>query len=808
MSRTGMDVLLTSFLVGFMLVCSARAVGQMQPAEENEEGKIDNDRLERDNLWRMQRADAHGRVDPDALWRAKEQLDLLKTTSAKSKPRIPLDAGITSWEWLGPGNINGLINALVIHPTLPNIMWAASEGGGIWRTDDGGSSWYPLDDFFPGLKIAGLVMDPTQTDILYAGVRNVGIMKSTDGGGSWSLLPSTANANFRSQTWLAHSPTASNTLIAGTGNGVYRSTDGGISWSTSMAVPNPVIDIKAHPTDGSKLLVGTQANLYYSSDSGKTFSTQTTGGLNKPPSNPGWCYGAFYRGSSSFLYLGIAGGPLWRSTNAGSTWDRKDTLIGDQIELLWVSPTDPNLIVCGFLNLWRSTTGGTSFKQISIWEKYVPGSTATSPHADHRGPVVNHPSYDGSSNKTLFVCNDGGVAKAVDITTVDTLGWVSLNNNLGVTQFYGGAAARDGSVIVGGAQDAGWLRYRPSDGVYGWVGTQSDGGFCAVDYSNPARTYTEYQYLHIERSDDSGRTYHEHSTGITGPNSALSVPPLVMDPNNPKILIVGGSTIWRTTDGADHWYSIRDASGFSPPLCSAIDFARWDTNTVWLGYNDGTISYTTNARSAAPTWINVDVNNPSFSYRYVTDIAINPFNKDEVFVTIGGYSPDAIWRTTNSGISWELRQGTLPGIQVNSIRYHPLNPDRLYIGTDLGVFATEDQGATWSAIPAYPGSEGPANVQVNELFFQGDEYLIAATYGRGMYRCHPFPVIYVDFSNTGLQDGTLSHPFKTVQQGIDAVSPGSMISIWGHTYDELNPIVISKRGRIVPTPFSGPAIIK
>jgi hypothetical protein len=103
---------------------------------------------------------------------------------------------------------------------------------------------------------------------------------------------------------------------------------------------------------------------------------------------------------------------------------------------------------------------------------------------------------------------------------------------------------------------------------------------------------------------------------------------------------------------------------------------------------------------------------------------------------------------------------------------------------------------TWCKTPTTgSGDEGPLNTNVAELFWHGD-YLIAATHGRGMYRCRPLVNIFVDWSHTGYEDGTLYYPFDTVQEGIETAGHGTSLFIYSGDYDETGITVFNKRGRV------------
>ncbi|MCA9727602.1 MAG: hypothetical protein KC729_07960, partial [Candidatus Eisenbacteria bacterium] len=412
----------------------------------------------------MRRNDA-GVVPMDGLVRAKEQL-------ASRDGGMRRDGGLWTWQWLGPGNIGGRVRAILVHPTITNRMWIGAASGGIWRSDDAGGSWTPVDDFLPSLAVTSLVMDPTNANVLYAGTGEgfynfdaapgAGIFKSTDGGANWSQLTSTNNTTFRYVNRLAHHPSVSGTLWAACRDGgIRKTTDGGVSWSLVLSTPSPACDVKVQASNGNRVLAGSTGFLpdlfgsaWLSTDGGASWSEQTTGGAGKLPSDAGRCEVAFGTGNYLYASLDHNGGEVWRSTNSGSTWSlRGSPSLGGQIwydNALWVDPANNEFVVVGGVNAYRSTNGGTTFSVITDWGQYHHGLSA---HADQHA-IVPHPGYNGSTNRTVFFGNDGGIQKATNIGTVaPTTGWTNLANNRGITQFFKGASSPSGSVIVGGAQD-------------------------------------------------------------------------------------------------------------------------------------------------------------------------------------------------------------------------------------------------------------------------------------------------------------------------------------------------------------------
>jgi photosystem II stability/assembly factor-like uncharacterized protein len=761
----------------------------------------------------------NGTIPPNAIMEAKKHKDSMPPVATD-------DAGLWNWEWLGPGNIGGRIRAILIHPVNTNTIFIGSVSGGIWKSTNGGASWNVINDFLPSLAVSSFAIDPDNYDIMYAstgepytydGVPGAGIFKSTDGGNVWQQLPSTANNDFKYVTRLAHHPDSSQVIYAVTSepNKVYKSINGGTDWIEKFTANSGIRDLRINPNDVSRLIIGCNSHVYSSNDWGNHWELQSTGLPDKLPDIHKRCEVTYCVDDVDRIYVSMNrnSGEIWRSDNNGATWDSISSgynylgTQGNYDNAVWVDPTNSNFLVVGGIQNWRSTDGGSTLTQISVGSQYHNGGSANSAHADNH-IIINHPDYDGVNCKTVFFGNDGGIQKATDITTVmQSSGWVNLcNQTLGITQFYGGASSPDGSVIIGGAQDNDVVRYRESgdwSGAGDWFQSQhGDGGACAIDFNNPDNIYSEYVQLRIKKSTDGGDTYHRETTGLEDADStALFIAPFSMDPNNPTTLIAGGASIWRTINGAASWQKIRT---FLPDSarCSAIDIAKGQSDVIWIAYEDGYVAKTSNGTAASPAWIRVDNNPTALPNRFVTDIAINPNDTSQVYITFGGYNAHNVWFTNNSGATWEERTGVppynLPALPVNTVRVHNSNSNWIYIGTDLGVFSSMDKGQSWSVDKKYSVNEGPVNVEVDELFWQGNEFLIAATHGRGMYRAHPLTTMYVDKNAQPGGNGSFAHPFNTITEAVNKAGYGTNISIKSNTYSE-PPVSFSKKGRVKST---------
>ncbi len=776
---------------------------------------------------RASRADENGNIPFDGLIKAKKHIDGMRASR---------DAGLWEWDWLGPSNIGGRIRTILPDPNNASVLWLGSVSGGIWKSTNSGSSWTPVDDFMTNLAITSMVFDPSSTNIMYAAtgegfgnfdaLPGAGIFKSTDGGVSWNQLVSTNNVSFTYVNRLAAHPDSAGVIYAVTNaNRVYKTTDGGTTWVSKLLASTDPVDIKVDQNNPAEVIVGCKEDVYLSTDYGENWTNITSGAAGKLPSDGGRSEVSFCPSNTTKIYVSMNrnGGELWRSTDNGVTWTLRyngTDYLGGQgwyNNALWVSPTNSNRVIIGGLDLLRSTDGGSTFTQISDWHDYHNGGSANSAHADQHF-IVEAADYNITTNPEVYFANDGGIQKTNNVWTVSqNSGWVNLaNTSLGITQFHGGAAAFDGSIIVGGTQDNDKVRYRASgtwSGPNNWFQPHTgDGGAAAVNYNDASIVYGEYVRLAIKKSTNGADSYVNSFSGILDQGNGLRtlfIAPFSMDPNNPAILVAGGSRIWRTTNSASNWSQIRAEIGSfinwdgntEYYKCSTIDIDKGSSARIWVGYNNGNVALTTNTGT---DWTRVDNNDGGLPNRYVTDIAINPNNPSQVFVTFGGYNNDNVWYTPDAGLTWENRSGTapndLPALQVNTVRYHPAKSDWIYIGTDLGVFATQDRGINWSVVTNYNDNEGPVNTEVAELFWQGNEFLIAATHGRGMYRTAGPPyIVYVDAAAAPGGNGSQGSPFQTIYEAVQVAGPGATISIEAGTYYESQIVTFLRENYIVVT---------
>jgi len=733
-------------------------------------------------LLRLQ--DENGNIPTNAWLRAAAQKKKMRFNPNAWPKREQLPsaerAGVESlgWTWLGPGNIGGRVRSLLIHPTSPNIMWVGGVSGGVWKTTTGGQSWFPLDDFMGNLGVACMAIDPTNPNIIYAGTGEVfqgaGIFKTTDGGVTWAHLSSTASPSFHYVGRLAIHPSNSQIILAATTTGIYRSTDGGGNWSLRQAKPGPYAagfrDIDFDPGNGNKCIASgwTEEMLMFSTDGGVTWlNASGISGAGRievayAPSNPNVVYASAQKNHGE-LYRSLDGGQTYSLRNTGNNYFLGDHDQGDYDNAIWVDPTNPNTFVVGGINSFRSVDGGSTLTQLTL---------AYTIHVDQH-VIVNHPSFDGVNNQTVFFGNDGGVWRTANIYTASPEGgWTELNNNLGITQFYGAAGNATSGTIIGGTQDNGTLRYTPGGGTEGWTWMNGgDGGFCAADPMDTNYLYGESQYLAIVRSTDGGVSASPIAAGLTDAGSSADAPfiaPLLLDPNNPNTLLAGAKNLWRSSNikaTTPTWGVIKPP--FSSTFVSAVAIAPGNSDVIWAGHEDGSVYATLNGTDPSPFWRRMDEGSPGLPNRCCTRITISPDNANRVYVTFGGFSSGNVWRTTDGGTRWTDISGNLPQAPVSSLIIHPHVGNYLYLGTEVGVFASMDDGTSWS-----PSNDGPANVAVDELFWLGEK-IVAATHGRGCYAIRP--TFWVQYGLVDPGDGTRARPYNTLARATNAVPPGGTI---------------------------------
>ncbi len=716
--------------------------------------------------------------------------------SRASGSAVSAAGAVGAWQWLGPGNVGGRTRAIVIHPTTASTMYAGGVAGGVWKSTNAGATWQPLADLIANIAVSTLAMTPGQPEVVYAGtgegfgnvdaVRGAGIFKTTDGGSAWMQLGATATSDFYYVAKIVVSPNAPMRLYAATSTGIHRSTDGGTTWTkvlsqttngfTDMVIRTDSVSDVVFASEGNR----TAARVYRNTDAGGggTWDLVLADGTSMgrtslaiAPSDQSVIYALSANNATGNFQGGLY--RVYRSTSGGGvgawsarwTQDGVATKLGNLLltnpvmanlvscgfgaqdsffnqgwydNVIAVDPTDPNIIWAGGIELFRSGDGGQNWGQASYW--WFAQAHPAYNHADHHS-IVFHPGYNGTTNQTMYVGNDGGIhrtnnAKSGSVSSdvcgssVGTLAWTALNNNYGVTQFYHGAVYPNGLSFFGGTQDNGTVRGTTAAGANAWTPISGgDGGYVAVDPTNTQVLFSETTYLSLQKSTNGGADWSPATSGITeSATNFLFIAPFAMDPSSSQRLWIGGWFPWRTTNGATSW---TQAGNYLPGAgsASAIAVAPSDANYVLFGMDDGYIARSSSAltTTSATTWASVQPRSG-----YCSSVAFDPANRDIAYATYSTFGGSHVWKSTTAGASWVAIDGAgatgIPDIPVHSIVVDPTSSQRLYVGTDLGVFVSIDGGANWAV-----ENTGFANVVTEALVTSGN-YLYAFTHGRGAYR--------------------------------------------------------------------------
>jgi len=675
------------------------------------------------------------------------------------------------WKAAGTGLANIAVNSMAMHPRDRNTLYVGTgegyfredirgtglplRGGGIFRTSDGGSTWQFLEstggeDFW---FVNDLVFSPDGGRI-YAATRT-GLWRSGDAGDSWKriLNPGVTGGCL---DLAMRTDRTDDVLFASCGTftqaTVYRS-DNAAARSVGRAVRFvPVLrdpgmgrtSIAIAPSNQDIVYALAASNRRGSYEQALHAVFRSTEGGDKGS------WEARVRNTDpaieNTLLLHNAVSAVSETCGFGANGF---VPMGWYVNTLAVDPVDPEVVWAAGVDWFRSDDGGRNWGPASFW--WARGQSQSYAHSDQHA-LAFHPGYGLASNQTLFVAGDGGVFRTRNALAAVGSGlaalcdpgssavtWRSLNKSLEITQFYFGLPYPGGGAYLGGAQDNGTL-VRPSDrNTNGWLPVYGgDGGYVAIDPRNPNVIYVESQWAGLQKSVDGGFNFASATAGLPdGDGHSLDpdanfvfITPFVMDPNDPDTLWIGGRVVYRTVDGADSWHP---ASRGLKGRASAISVAPSDSERVAVGTEIGFI-YTNDAAGSTGPQSQWPAKRPRKAW--VTWVAHDPSDADVIYATYGGFGGSHVYRSVNGGQSWRSIDGDgelgLPDIPVHSLIVDPDDGDRLFIGTDLGVFVTTDGGATWAQENA-----GFGNIVTESLALQTEGaklVLYAFTHGRGAWR--------------------------------------------------------------------------
>ena len=634
----------------------------------------------------------------------------------------------------------------------------------------------------PTITIPAVMISKTDGNILEAalgsGTVNGTLNPATPGGFAGSLVPGIQHINdikIRNNSGVSEVYVAASdgyygdsnvdTYLGGTSYGLFKSTNGGLNW-TELALPLTANGNKHCPNDiaiaaDNKVWVSTTRSftfrdgggIIFSSADGTTFiqKHQVLDGrrtqIAVSATTPDKVYVLAQLSTGGVTMIGTTTG--FTSTAALTLPVDADTDLapGDFTNgqafydlLLEVDPSNDQIAYAGGIDLFRTIDGGTSWLQISKWSDNNSLATllCSNVHADQHA-MTFRPS---NSNQAIFA-NDGGVFYASSLSTAATNSVITPRiTNLNVTQFYslGVAPTTNGMIgdnFVAGAQDNGsriFLNAVAGSGP-GDYAQGGDGAYSFFDQDGTDRySITNYVY-------NNNINLYNHQSGATRSINSETVEngsficPMALD-SKLNILysdyydsLTNVSQIRRYTNlKSGTIVKTLWTNALLTGRATALTVSKYTTTstTLLVGTSSGKLLKVTTANTT-PAWS--DITGPGF-VGSISDIEFGATN-NEIFVTFHNYNVVSIWYSADGGFTWENKEGNFPDIPVKCILQNPLNASEVIIGTELGVWYTNNFNID---PPVWKQSyNGMSNVKVTDMDVRNDNAVYAATYGRGIF---------------------------------------------------------------------------
>jgi photosystem II stability/assembly factor-like uncharacterized protein len=691
---------------------------------------------------------------------------------------------------IGPAINGGRIADIAIHPDNGNVWYVAVGSGGVWKTENAGTTWQPIFDEQPSYSIGSITLDPNNPATVWVGTgeniggRHVGygdgVYKSTDGGKNWQNMGLKASEHL--SRMLVHPENSDVVWVSAQGplwtpggeRGLYKTTDGGATWRNVLSdnewtgVTDIVMDPRdpdvlyaatwdRHRTVAAYLGGGPGSGIHKSTDGGETWTKLTTGlpssnlgkiGLAISPQDPDIVYAA--------IELDRRTGGVYRSTNRGGSWTKMSDAVSGATgphyyQELYASPHHFGRLYLVSAVTLISHDHGATFRGMNLAKK----------HSDDHAIAFHKDDPD-----YLLVGSDGGLYETYD----DMKTWRFLRN-LPVMQYYKISVddAQPFYFVYGGTQDngsnGGPSRTNTQHGIRNadWFKTLgADGHGSATEPGNPNIIYAETQQGGLHRVDR-----------ITGeqvfiqPQAREAEPferynwdaPIEISPHNPTRIYFASQRVWRTDDRGNSWTPIsndltRNEERITLPIRGAQQ--SWDNpwdlsamsnyNTItslaesplvegllYAGTDDGLLQVT---EDGGTTWRRIEVGSirgvPATAF--VNDIKADLFDAGTVYMALdnhkyGDFSPYVV-KSTDRGRSWRSIAGDLPDRHLvwRVVQDH-VNPQLVFAATEFGIFFTVNGGAAWIELEG-----GVPTIALRDITLQRTHQdVVAGSFGRGIF---------------------------------------------------------------------------
>lgn len=691
---------------------------------------------------------------------------------------------------LGPAFTSGRIADIAIQPENENIWYVAVGSGGVWKTENSGTTWAPIFDKQTSYSIGCVSIDPNNSHTIWVGTgenvggRHVGfgdgIYLSEDDGITWKNMGLKLSEHI--SKIVVHPKNPNVIWVAAQGplwskggeRGIYKSVDKGGSWIKTLGddewtgatdlilnPTNPNIMYAAtwqrHRTVAAYLGGGPASGIHKSTDGGDTWKKLTEG---IPESNLGKIGLAISPFNHEMIYAAIeldrTKGGLFISKNGGLSWIKQSDAVSGgtgphYYQELYASPHQEGRLYLMNYIVKISDDHGKTFHDMNEKNKHVDSHAMAFKQSD--------PNY-------LLFGTDGGLYETFDLTST----WRFVQN-LPVTQYY--KIAVDDALpfyhIYGGTQDngshGGPSQTRSIGGIRNadwWKTLGADGHQSATEPGNPDITYGEFQQGWLWRIDQTtGETVFIQPQPRAGDSYERFNwdAPVLVSPHNPTRLYFASQRIWRSDNRGDEWNPISDdltrnqdrltlpIMGQQQSWDNAWDIgamSNYNTITslaespiqeglIYAGTDDGIIQIT---EDGGGSWNKLELSEikgiPATAF--VNDIRADLFDAERVYAALdnhkyGDFKPYLI-KSTDKGKSWSSINGDLPDrlLTWRLVQDHEKN-DLLFAATEFGIYFTHNGGDNWIKL-----NGGLPTISFRDITIQRRENdLVGASFGRGFF---------------------------------------------------------------------------
>jgi photosystem II stability/assembly factor-like uncharacterized protein len=691
---------------------------------------------------------------------------------------------------IGPAVMGGRIDDVAVDESRPWVLYVGTASGGLWKSENMGTTWRPLFDGEETSSIGDVAVSPSDPDILWVGTGEpnnrqsstfgAGVYKSEDGGASFTRLGLEESGHIGkvivhprdpSRVWVA---ALGPLWAAGGERGVYRTLDGGKSWERVLHVDDDtgVVTLAIDSLNPDVLYAaayqrrrtpwgfaggGPGSGLYKSTNGGAAWRKLEEG---LPPGPLGRIGLSVFRSDPRLVYAIVEhseDGGVYRSRNRGESWEKVSSFNPRPMyySKIFVDPTDGDRVYVLGSSFHYSDDGGRTF----VENERMSPTYDVGVHGDHHTLWI-----DPENSRHLVLGGDGGLYFSWDRGTT----WDKVNN-LPIAQFYAAAVDMEEPYnVYGGAQDThSWFGPSATRNHIGIVNSDwvqinfGDGMYQQVDPHDSRTVYTESQggnVVRLDRRTGDRKSIKPYPKEGEDPYRFHWTSPLVVSRHDSKVIYLGGNRLFASSDRGDTWSASPDLTWNEDrdelPIMGAVPdentlsphdgVEHWGTITtiaespldpgvLWVGTDDGRIQL---SRDGGESFTSVEANLRGFDPKRATvsRIVASSASPGRAYVSydrhqLGDLAP-YLFVTDDFGGSFRALGAGLPARGwVNVVREHPRNPDLLFVGTEVGLFVSFDRGARFASFRS-----NLPTVPVDDLLVHPRENdLVVATHGRSFY---------------------------------------------------------------------------